>query len=124
MGAPKTVVRSRRGLRALLVVALMCGALVVASPPAHAILACVDVLNGPLAIDDPTNLNDANYQTAFETPKSLNASVGLLANDQGPANTRLDLDLSSTDSDQGGTIAYPGDGGGFTYTPPEAFAGI
>jgi hypothetical protein len=103
-------------LRALLVVALACGALVTASSGAQAIIPC--------PLEEPCLFaNDDFYATNFETELRVTAANGVLVNDEGPQATRITIDESEDVSLMGGDVVWNASGA-FVYTPPEDYSGL
>jgi hypothetical protein len=125
---PRTRARARFRFGALAgLVALLAGFLVTVAPAAHALQPCADPMSCPLAFDDGTNaLGGQFYKTPFDVKLTVVANpldpahdMGLMANDQGPAGTKIELGgFSDTQSWNGATITYTNNlNGSFTYTP-------
>jgi hypothetical protein len=123
-GSPRpgrTRARFRIGAVASLA-ALFAGFLVTVAPAAHALLPC-DV--GCPVANDKGSLDAPFYSTPFNVKLTVNADPlhpatdqGLMADDLGPSNTRIEVDFSDTQSWNGAAIKYTNSGNGsFTYTP-------
>ena len=92
-------------------VALFGALLVTAAGPARALSPCSDSNNCPVANEDDYNVN---YGVTLSVP----ASIGLLANDEGPASTHVSTAPGDTDTTSwnGAKVTVKSDGS-FTYKP-------
>jgi len=106
MGALHRGIRRPRALSGLLVTAIVCAAPLVAPSAAHAILP------GSLTANPDTFTTTFTITgTAFTV-----AAPGLLANDNGPNSTTVDLADSDTESFNGASVSVHANGS-FTYRP-------
>jgi Cadherin-like domain/Bacterial Ig domain len=92
-------------------VALVGAVVVTVAAPARAVVPCTQPNLCPFA-------NDDNYQAIFNTKLTVDAAHGLLANDEGPAGTKIEFGgCTETESFwSGANIAVKSDGS-FTYSP-------
>jgi hypothetical protein len=115
-----------RGRSAALALALVVTTLLVGAPSAHALTSC-----GAGCIFANEDAYTFNYSSADTTTYSVTAANGLLANDNGPLGTKVDLQDTVDDwstnknlltTDWGFTVKLNGDGS-FTYTVDSTFSG-
>jgi hypothetical protein len=113
--------------------ALFAGVLVTVAPAAHATVPCADPVACPVALDNGS-MDAPFYSTPFNVKLTVKATpldpahdIGLMAKDQGPSTTKIEIDFSDTQSMNGATITYTNNlNGSFVYTPDPAnpYSGI
>jgi hypothetical protein len=121
--------RAGRAARLAVILALVSGTLVIASSAAHAAFTSC----GPAGSGCPVFANEDDYNVAYGvagTTLTIDKTHGLLANDEGPTGTKVDLadtvdGLPSHDvTTDNGFIATVNGDGSFTYKADETFSGI
>ncbi len=86
----------------------------------HSNQATVTITVGPSPA--PVAVDDGPYPTPYETPLSIGAGTGLLANDTPPKDQTNAVDTSTISSPAHGTVHVNADGS-FTYTPTNGYTG-
>ncbi|HET9728039.1 MAG TPA: Ig-like domain-containing protein [Acidimicrobiia bacterium] len=124
MGVSRQFRAVRRVAFAALTAAFAVGGLIAAAPAAHATIPCTNSCTAPAASDD-------FYNVAYNTKLTV-AKPGVLANDDGPTGTHVDIaDTTDTGTDchintfNGNADVCIHSDGSFTYTPDPSgtFAG-